>query len=504
MEGVKDVQGGAVRSSAPGLHGGRDEHAGGCPSVRPAPGYGAQDAGLFNAAGLPAADSSPRPKLEPYTGIIGAILEGDLGVPRKQRHTAKRIFERLRDEHGFEGQYTIVKDYVRERRRRTKEMFVPLSHAPGHAQGDFGEARVIIGGVEQKAHYFVLDLPHSDGCFMKAYPAETTEAFLDGHVSAFAFLGGAPQSILYDNTRLAVARILGDGRRKRTRAFTELQAHYLFEDRFGRPGKGNDKGNVEGMVGYVRRNFLVPIPSFESFEALNAHLERRCLTRMDTRLRGHTESIGQRMERDLEALLPLPAAPYDACDQRAGRVSSLSLVRYRTNDYSAPVAYGHRDVLVKGYVDRVVISCGSEVIAQHPRSYQRDDFVFDPIHYLPLLERKTGALDQAAPLRGWDLPGEFATLRRLLESKMGPRGKREFVQVLRLLESFRLEEVHAAVQDSLRLGALSFDAVKHLVLCRLEGRPPRLDLDLYPYLPRVSVNTTSAGDYMALLSGKAA
>ena len=269
------------------------------------------------------------------------------------------------------------------------------------------------------------------------------------------------------------------------------------------------------------------------------------------------------MERDLEALLPLPAAPYDACDQRAGRVSSLSLVRYRTNDYSAPVAYGHRDVLVKGYVDRVVISCGSEVIARHPRSYQRDDFVFDPIHYLPLLERKTGALDQAAPLRGWDLPGEFATLRRLLESRMGPRGKREFVQVLRLLgacprnnvlndmrhwwrrntdanysttksrcckqvivwrfssppmnayrlehcfsdrllESFRLEEVHSAVQDSLRLGALSFDAVKHLVLCRLEGRAPRLDLELYPYLPRVSVNTTSAEDYMALLSGRAA
>ena len=350
--------------------------------------------------------SPRRPKLEPYTGVIDRILEEDHKVPKKQRHTAKRIFERLRDEHGFEGQYTIVKDYVRERRRRTKEMFVPLSHAPGHAQCDFGEARVIIGGVEQKAHYFVLDLPHSDGCFMKAYPAETTEAFLDGHVSALSFLGGVPQSILYDNTRLAVAMILGDGRRKRTRAFTELQSHYLFEDRFGRPGKGNDKGKVEGMVGYVRRNFLVPIPSFESFEALNAHLERRCLTRMDTRLRGHTESIGQRMERDLEALLPLPAAPYDACDQRAGRVSSLSLVRYRTNDYSAPVAYGHRDVLVKGSVDRVVISCGSEVIARHPHSYQRDDFVFDPIHYLPLLERKTGALDQGgAPAWVGPAPG---------------------------------------------------------------------------------------------------
>ena len=185
-------------------------------------------------------------------------------------------------------------------------------------------------------------------------------------------------------------------------------------------------------------------------------------------------------------------------------MSSLSLVRCRTNDYSAPVAYGRRDVLVRGYVDEVVISCGSEIIARHPRSYERDDFFYDPIHYLPLLEQKTGALDQAAPLQGWDLPEEFGTLRRLLESRMGRRGKREFVQVLRLLETFSGQEVHAAVKDALRLGALSFDAVKHLVMCRLEGRPPRLDLELYPYLPRVRVSTTCAGDYMTLLSGKAA
>ena len=445
-----------------------------------------------------------RPKLEPFTGVIDQILADDLRRPRKQRHTAQRIFQRLRDEHGFGGQYTFVKDYVREHRHRSQEMFVPLSHPPGHAQCDFGEALVIIGGVEQKAHCFVLDLPHSDGCFVKAYPAETTEAFLDGHVSAFAFLGGAPQSILYDNTKLAVARILGDGRRKRTRAFTELQSHYLSGDRFGRPGKGNDKGKVEGMVGYMRRNFLAPVPSFASFEALNAHLERRCLARMDARLRGYSESIGQRMERDLEALLPLLAVAYDASEKQAGRVSSLSLVRYRTNDYSAPVAYGHRDVLVKGYVDRVVISCGVEVIARHHRSYQRDGFVFDPIHYLPLLEQKTAALDRAAPLRGWDLPEEFATLRRLLESRMGRMGKREFVQAPRLFEHFSPGEVHAAVRDAIRLGALSFDAVKHLELCRLEGRPPRLDLELYPYLPRVRVSTTSKRDYMTLIAGRAA
>ena len=196
-----------------------------------------------------------------------------------------------------------------------------------------------------------------------------------------------------------------------------------------------------------------------------------------------------------------PGAPYDASDKRVSRVSSLSLVRYRTNDYSVPVAYGHRDVMERGYVGEVVISCGSDVIARHPRSYQRDDFVFDPVHYLPLLERKTGALGQAAPLIGWDLPGEFGHLRRLLESRMGRRGKREFVQVLRLMENFPADKVLGAVRDALGLGAISFDAVKHLVLCRMEGRPPRLDLELYPYLPRVTVTKTSASDYMALVAG---
>ena len=150
-----------------------------------------------------------RPKLEPYTGVIDRILEDDLSAPKKQRHTVRRIFERLRAEYGFDGGYTIVKDYVRERRRHTREMFVPLEHPPGHAQCDFGQAWATIGGQRRRVHYFVLSLPHSDGVFVKAYPGETTEAFCDGHVSAFAFLGGVPQSILYDNTKLAVAKILG-------------------------------------------------------------------------------------------------------------------------------------------------------------------------------------------------------------------------------------------------------------------------------------------------------
>lgn len=445
-----------------------------------------------------------RPKLDPFTGVIDAIMASDKDRPKKQRHTAKRIFERLRDEHDFTGGMTIVKDYVAGWRQRTQEMFVPLVHPPGHAQADFGEAIGVIGGVERKIHFLAIDLPHSDAIFVVAYPSETTEAFCDGHVKAFAFFGGVPQSILYDNTKIVVARILGDGRRQRTRVFSELQSHYLFTDRFGRPGKGNDKGKVEGLVGYARRNFLVPIPVFADFEALNAHLLECCRKRLADRLRGQVGTIGDRLDHDLAVFQkPLPA-PYDACEKKPGTVSSLSLVRYRCNDYSVPTAYGHQKVLIRGYVHEVVISCGAQIIARHPRSYEREDFVFNPLHYLALIEQKTNALDQAAPLADWALPEEFTTLRRLLEARIGKKGKREFVQVLRLMEVFKIDDVVAGVRDAIGCGAVGFDAVKHLVLCRIERRPPRLNLTVYPYLPKAAVAITSARSYMDLLAGAGA
>jgi transposase len=187
-----------------------------------------------------------RPKLGPFTRIIDSILAEDEGRPRKQRHTSKRIFERLRDERGYAGGITIVKDYVLARRLQQREVFVPLRHDPGHAQADFGEALAEIAGLERKIHFFAIDMAHSDACFVQAYPAETSEAFCDGHNAAFSFFGGVPKSILYDYTELAVARILGDGTRQRTRVFSDLQSHYMFADWFGRPGVGNDKGKSRG------------------------------------------------------------------------------------------------------------------------------------------------------------------------------------------------------------------------------------------------------------------
>jgi transposase len=440
-----------------------------------------------------------RPKLDDWVGAIDQILEQDKAESKKQRHTAKRIFERLRDEHAYTGGYTIVKDYVRLRKLSQREMFVPLDHPPGDAQADFGEAMVVIGGVKRKAHYLAMDLPQSDDCFVMAFPAETTEAFLEGHTQAFAYFGGVPRTILYDNTKIAVARILGDGTRRKTRAFTELESHYLFAEKFGRPGKGNDKGKVEGLVGYVRRNFMVPILRYASWEKFNSYLVNQCQKRRERKLRGHDQTIGERFEKDRERLLPLPAAPYEACDKLLTRVTSMSLVRYRTNDYSVPVEWGHREVLVKGFVHEVVICAASEVIARHPRSYEREDVIFEPLHYLALLEQKPNALDQAAPLAGWVLPEGFPQLRRLMEARLGKKGKREYVQTLRLLETFTLTDVSRAIDDALRLGAISFDAVKHLLLCRIEQRPARLDLENYPHLPAAQVATTAAADYLTLL-----
>lgn len=442
-----------------------------------------------------------RPKLDAFTDQIDIWLAEDRGRPRKQRHTAKRIFDRLRAECGFTGGYTIVKDYVRSKKRGGKEMFVPLSHPAGHAQADFGEALVVIGGIEQKAYFFAYDLPHSDACYIRAYPSANTEAWLDGHVHAFTFFGAVPQSVLYDNDRCLVAKIMPDKTRKRTQRFSAMLSHYVIDDRYGRPGKGNDKGKVEGLVGYARRNFMVPMPRFADWDAFNDYLEDQCLTRQDDILRGHKASIGERLEADLAVMQPLPAAPFEACDLQSGQVTSTSMVRYRGNDYSVPVAYGHREVWIKGFVGRVTIGCAAEVIADHPRSYETDDMVFNPLHYLPLIERKIMAFDQAAPLQGWDLPKAFGMLQRLLEARQGKTGKREYVQVLRLLERFEMEDLHAAIKTALHMGAISFDAVKHLVLCRVERRPPRLDLDVYPFLPRTNVATTSASSYMSLLAG---
>ena len=249
---------------------------------------------------------------------------------------------------------------------------------------------------------------------------------------------------------------------------------------------------------HARLNFMVPVPEAASFEELNARLEQRCRDRQGERAGRHAETIGERLAADLAVLREFPAVPLEPCEKRAARVSSMALVRYRTNDYSVPTTYGFQDVVVKGFVDEVVILWGGEEIARHPRCYGEGVFVSNPLHYLALIETKPGALDQAAALQGWELPEAFQHLRHLLEARMGNRGKREFIQVLRLLEALSLDVVTFAVTEAIHLGAIGFDAVKLIALARIERRPARLDLAAYPHLAKMDVKTTCAADYAVL------
>jgi len=445
-----------------------------------------------------------KPKLVDYEEFIDEILLQDKKVHRKQRHTARKSFERLRKEKNYDGDSATVQRYVKLHREKHKEVFCPLAHPAGDAQVDFGEARAIIGGEQCKIHFFVMDLPYSDGLFVKAYPRENTESFLDGHVSAFEYFEGVPNRIVYDNSKIAVARIVGNEKRETTQAFQSLQSHYLFKEAFARVGKGNDKGKVENLIGYSRRNFMVPIPEFANFDELNEHLLVCTIKRQERTLRGHKKTIAERLVEDKAAYLSLPASRYEACNVQVARVSSQALVRYKCNDYSVPVVYGYREVLVKGFVGEVVIAYGAEVIARHPRCYEREETVFNPVHYLSLLERKTRAFDQAAPLKDWNLPACFERLRNCLEGSQGKEGKREYIRILRLFETFTLKEVEFGVEQGLQRGIHTHEAIRHLILHHKEPTPEFIDMSGRSELAAVNVQTTYAMKYSELISGRAA
>lgn len=440
----------------------------------------------------------PRPKLDPFIAVIDEILFLDRDAPVKQRHTAKRIFERLRDEHGYTGSQVQVRRVVAEARLRQREVFVPLSQPAGQGQFDFGEAVVEIAGVRVKAHLAVMSLPFSDAVFVSAYPRESTETFQHAHVLAFSFFGGVPTKIAYDNTSIAVKKVLRGPARELTEGFLRLESHYLFTHRFCRVARGNEKGHVENLVGYHRRNFLVPVPAFASFAALNDYLASRCTGELGRTAAGHTQTKAERLEVDRAHLLALPGEPFEARRIISAKSSSLSLVRFETNDYSVPTAHAHKDVTVVAGVDQVRIEVDGAVVATHRRHFGRDHTTFDPLHYLALLERKPGAFDAAKPLEDWKLPGCFLLLRRRLETEHGHRGTREFIRVLRLLERIDLPTLTAAIQRATDIGITSVEAIDLIARHRLERAVELFSLDGHPHLQGVGLAPPDLAAYSLL------
>jgi hypothetical protein len=349
---------------------------------------------------------------------------------------------------------------------------------------------------------FVMTLPYSDAIFVCAFPRECTEAFLEDHVHAFAFFGGGPRRISYDNSRIAVARITGGRDRQVTDAFLIIKSHHLFESHFCLVRRPNEKGHVETLIGYARRNFLVPVPALHSgLEWLNARLEADCRADLQRRLRGKPATKAELLAEERVAMLTLPSEAFVAARVEQPHADSLSLVRFDANDYSVPTALAHRRVSAVGAIDSVRIAVGEVVVAVHRRSWDREGVFYDPVHYLALLERKPGALDFAAPLQGWELPVGFGGLRRRLEAEFGGPGTRQFIKVLRLLERASLAELTRAVQRALELGTVDADAVR-LILEHGRERPAGLfSLDGRPHLKLVGVPAPDLSAYASLTAG---
>jgi transposase len=440
-----------------------------------------------------------RPKLEPFLPVIRQILEEDKKAPKKQRHTARRIFERLRDEYGYTGGKTIVKEAVAAWRSTRAEVFVPLAHRPGEAQVDFGEAEVTLDGQPAVVALFVMTPPYSDTIFVCASPRECTEAFLEGHVRAFDSLGGVPRRISYDHLKIAVARITGGRGREVTAEFFRPRSHHLFESHFCRVRRPNEKGHVEALVGYARRNSLVPVPVVPGgLESLNADLESRCRADLQRRLRGKPAPKADLLEDERAAFLPLPAETFLAARVELRSVDSLSLVRFDTDDYSVPTAYARHRVTVLGRIDAVAIVGDDRIVATHHRRWGRERVTYDPIRYLALLERKPGALDFAAPLEGGELPVCFGIRRRRLEAEFGGPGTRQFIKVLRLLEWASPGELTRAVEQALALGTADADAVRLILEHRRERPVGLFCLDGRPHLTLVSAPSPDLGAYRSL------
>jgi transposase len=440
-------------------------------------------------------------KIDPYIGRIKAILEDDKGADhKKQYHTAKKIWEILQSE-GFTGGYTIIKDAVRGIKKTSKEVFMPLSQRPGEAQVDFGQAVVKFGDILGKIMFFVMSMVHSDALFVMAFPRECTEAFLEAHVRAFDFFGCVPKRISYDNTRIAITKIMTHHKRDYTAEFKRLISHYLFEPYFCNVRRPNEKGIVEGSVKYSRLNFMVPVPQVKDYDELNRFLLECCESDLDRILRGKCSlSKKQLLAEDRIAAIALPDDTFDYRKTTSTFASSVSLARYDTNDYSVPVRWAHHSVTVKASVSFIEAYQQDKRIAKHRRCWGREQQIFDPLHYLELLEHKPGSLDHARPLEDWQLPGCFHTYRKCLETHR-ENGTKEYIQILLLLKKYSVTQLAEAISKALNSRIYCYDAILQFLLTPEDYAFTTFSLAGREHLRRVVVNTTNVSAYRSLVSG---
>jgi transposase len=455
----------------------------------------------------------PAPRLGAYRAIVDAWLEADRNAPRKQRHTAKRIHRRLVDEHGADVAETTVRDYVRARKREmgwaVGEVFIPQVHAPGiEAEVDWGQAEVDLAGTRTKVHLFFMRASFSGVAFCQASLVETQQAFLELHVEAFGWFGGVFEQLRFDNLTSAVKQVLRGRRRIETDRFVALRSHYLFESQFTTPGLGgaHEKGGVEGEVGRLRRNHLVPVPAVADLAELNALLLSACESDLRRRIVGRQVTVGEAWQAERPLLRALPAEPFDASESAAPRVDAKSLVTVRQNRYSVPVALAGLKVGARIGAREITISHGGREVARHERLHGRFGTSAQLDHYLELLARKPGGLERSLALtqereRGaW--PEAFDELWAALSDRYGrSEAARQMVDVLMLCREHGPARVALAVRGALTAGAHDGRAVAVLARRVETQSAPAPLIGLQPRLAAHARPAPDLTDYDQLLGG---
>jgi len=465
--------------------------------------------------------SKPRrlKKLAQHVDFIRQILADDHAARDKQRHVAQRIYERLCAECGYTGSARAVRDLVRKMRRHHKEVYIPLNQPMSQAQVDFFEADILLHGNPVRVFVFTMALCHSDAIFCMAFPFQKQEAWLEGHKQAFLFFGGVPRVIVYDNDKSLVVEILSGHERTTTDAFKQLQSFYGFLPRFCNAYSGHEKGVVENMNKYAEHHFFTPYPRVRGFAELNRELSCRCMALLEGTATDKEQTRGQLLREESREFLELPTGEFEACSTLKRNVDSMSLVRLDTNLYSVPDVYANREeLIVKAFWDTVrIYTREGELLAEHPRLWQRHQESLNPLHYLTTLEKKPGSIDHGRPFGHMPMPRCFQTLRQRLESEAElaaerePAGKRRggrhrgtkrFVQVLKLLLEFPMADVQKAVEKALRLGHPEYEVIRQY--CYPEECPEVavMDLDGREYLRGYAVKSPELSCYNSLLTGK--
>ena len=414
----------------------------------------------------------PYPILGPYLYIIDQWLKDDKERPKKQRHTGVRIFNRLKKEHDFQGAESTVRRYVREAKLRlgvgAPLVFIPSDPQAGvEAEIDWGHCIAILGGIETRLKLFCMRSKFSGKHFVRCYPCERQQAFFDGHIHGFSFFNGVFPVLIYDNLTTAVQKILRGKKRILQESYDKFRGYYNFVPRFCNRGQGHEKGGVEGLVGYARRNYMVPVPEADSLEDLNTKLLQECLAYGDHRIAGREHTVNEFYEKEKDHLLTIPDIAFSNLETSSGKVDKYATVIVDKNRYSVPTSYGYFKINVILYVDRVEIFYGSKKIASHQRLYGNNKWSLLPEHYLELIQQRPQAFESARPIRQWRQSWPLC-LERLLDKfcqKQGhTKGIKDFTSVLMLYKDHDAGDIESAVDTALSLSISSSQAVKHILI----------------------------------------